>query len=124
MPDLLHPKDTEQDEEIEETPVDPGDFVLAMQADDAAMGHLLVGACEDAGIPAILQSPRDGMVGTIASPVDHFNILVPQRALDRALPLLQERRAALEADPEGAARAAEEEEAAGEVTAPRAPPRR
>ena len=34
--------------------------------------------------------------------------------LTRALALLQERKAALEADPEGAARAAEEEEAAGE----------
>ena len=83
--------------------------------------QLLVAACEEADIPAILQSPRSGPVGTIASPVDGFNILVPQRDLEKALKLLEERRAALEADPEGAARAAEEEEAAEEETAPRKP---
>ena len=53
--------------------------------------------------------------------MDGFNILVPQRDLEKALKLLEERRAALEADPEGAARAAEEEEAAEEETAPRSP---
>ena len=83
--------------------------------------QLLVAACEEADIPAILQSPRSGPVGTIASPVDGFNILVPQRDLERAMKLLEERRAALEADPEGAARAAEEEEAAEEETALRTP---
>ena len=120
MADLLHPDETEQ-EQTEETPIDPGDFVVAMAADDQSMAQLLVAACEDEGIPAILQSPRSGLVGTISSPVDGFNILVPQRELGKAMKLLEERRAALEADPEGAARAAEEEEAAEEETAPRAP---
>jgi hypothetical protein len=59
-------------------------------------------------------------VGTISSPVDGFNILVPKRDLDRAMKLLQEHKAALEDDPEGAARAAEEEEAAGEVAGKKA----
>src|SRR5438105_15217194 len=113
MADLLHP-DAEQ-EEAEETPIDPGDFVLAMSADDHMEAQLLVAACEEAEIPAILQSPRSGSVGTIASPVDGFNILVPQKDLERATKILEERRAALEADPEGAARAAEEEEIAGET---------
>jgi hypothetical protein len=113
MADLLHPDDTEP-EEAPETPFDPGDFVLAMAAEDQMEAQLLVAACEEADIPAILQSPRSGPVGTIASPVDGFNILVPKRVLDRATKLLQERKAALEDDPEGAARAAEEEEAAGE----------
>jgi hypothetical protein len=79
--------------------------------------QLLVAACEEEQIPAILQSPRSGPVGTIASPVDGFNILVPQRDLARARKLLEERKSALEADPDGAARAAEEEEAAGEAAA-------
>src|SRR5881392_264673 len=113
MADLLHPDDS-GDEESEETPIDPGDFVLAMSAEDQLAAELLVSACEEAGIPAILQSPRSGVVGTIASPVDGFNILVPQRQFDKAIQILEERKAALEADPEGAARAAEEEEAAEE----------
>lgn len=121
MPDLLHPDDSDTDEDLEENPVDPGDFVVAITADDQSMAQLLVSACEEQGIQAIVQSARSGMVGTIASPVEGFNILVPQRDLAKAQPLLQERRAALEADPEGAARAAEEEEAAEEATAPRAP---
>src|SRR5947207_1648012 len=114
MSDLLHPQDSEP-EDVAESPFDPGDFVSAMAAEDQVEAQLLVAACEEAGIPAILQSPRSGPVGTIASPVDGYNILVPQRDLGRALILLEERKAALEADPDGAARAAEEEEAAGEL---------
>jgi|SRR5438105_15525588 len=113
MADLLHPDETEQ-EEPQESPFDPGDFVVALAADDQMQAQLLVAACEEADIPAILQSPRSGPVGTISSPVDGFNILVPKRDLEKALPLLQECKAALEADPDGAARAAEAEEAEGE----------
>jgi hypothetical protein len=115
MADLLHPEETEQ-EDAPETPFDPGDFVLAMAAEDQMQAQLLVAACEEAGIPAILQSPRSGSVGTISSPVDGFHILVPQRDLEKATRILKETSAALDADPEGAARAAEEEEAAGEKT--------
>lgn len=114
MADVLHPSGT-QNETAAEAPADPGEFVVALAADDAMEAELLVSACEEAGIPAILQSPRSGPVGTIASPVDAFHILVPRAQLARALPLLEERRAALESDPEGAARAAEAEEAAGET---------
>ncbi len=114
MPDLLHPDETEQ-EEAPETPFDPGDFVLAMAAEDLVQAQLLVAACEEADIPAILQSPRSGVVGTIASPVDGFHILVPQRDLARATKLLEDRRAALDADPEGAARAAAAAEAEEEA---------
>ncbi|HZX94099.1 MAG TPA: hypothetical protein VFE90_06255 [Myxococcales bacterium] len=110
MADLLHPDETEQDEEPE-TPVETGEFVVALAAEDQLEADLLVSACEEAGIAAIVQSPRSGPVGTIASPVDGHNILVPRKDLDRALVILEERRAALRADPEGAARAAEEEEA-------------
>ncbi len=113
MADLLHP-DQSDEEETQEAPIDPGDFVLALSAEDALEAQLLVAACEEAEIPAILQSPRSGLVGNIASPVDGFNILVPKRDLAKAQALLQERKAALEADPAGAARAAEEEEAEGE----------
>jgi hypothetical protein len=113
MADLLHPDATEEDE-VPETPIDPGDFVLALAAENQMEADLLVSACEEAGIPAIQQSPRSGPVGTIASPVDGFNILVPRKDAERALRVLTERKQALEADPEGAARAAEEEEARGE----------
>src|SRR5438552_17680369 len=113
MADLLHPTKTES-EDAPETPFDPGEFELALAANDQMEAELLISACEEQEIPAILQSPRSGPVGTISSPVDGFNILVPKRDLERAMKLLQERRAALEEDPEGAARAAEEEEAAQE----------
>jgi hypothetical protein len=113
MGDLLHPDEAEQDE-TQETPFDPGDFVLVFQAEDQMQAQLLVAACEEADIPAILQSPRSGNVGTISSPVDGFNILVPQKDFARARILLEERIAALDADPDGAAKAAEDEEAAGE----------
>jgi len=113
MADLLHPTEKES-EDAPETPFDPGEFALALAANDQMEAELLISACEEAGIPAILQSPRSGSVGTISSPVDGFNILVPRRDLARARQLLQERREALEADPDGAARAAEEEEAENE----------
>ena len=114
MADLLHPDETQQDE-IPETPIDPGDFELAWSAENSMQAGLLADACEEAGIPCILQSPRSGPVGTISSPVESFNLLVPKKDLDRARALIAERRAALDADPEGAQRAAEEEEAAGEI---------
>ena len=110
MADLLHPTETES-EDAPEMPFDPGEFELALEANDQMEAELLISACEEAGIPAILQSPRSGPVGTIASPVDRFNILVPRRDFARARQLLQERKEALEADPDGAARAAEDEEA-------------
>jgi Putative prokaryotic signal transducing protein len=113
MSDLLHPDPAEPDESPED-PVDPGEFVLAVAAEDQLEAQLLVAVCEEAGIPAILQSPRSGPVGTIASPVDAFSILVPQRDLERAQALIEERKRILEADPDGAARAAEDEEAESE----------
>jgi Putative prokaryotic signal transducing protein len=109
MPDLFHPNDS--DEDTPETPTDPGEFVVALAAEDQMEAQLLISACEEAGIPAILQSPRSGPVGTIASPVDGFNILVPAKDADRAVTLMTERKRMLESDPAGAARAAEEEEA-------------
>jgi FAD/FMN-containing dehydrogenase len=110
MPDLLHPTESEP-EDPPEMPIDPGDFALAVVAEDQMEAQLLVTACDEAGIPVILQSARSGSVGTIASPVDRFHILVPRSDLERARTLLEERKRALEEDPDGAARAAEEEEA-------------
>lgn len=109
MADLLHPDENEQDA-TPQTPIDPGDFALAMTADDAMQAELLAAACEESGIPVLLQSPRSGAVGTISSPVESFNILVPAKDLVRAREILGERQVALAADPEGAARAAEAEE--------------
>ncbi|TMB02839.1 MAG: hypothetical protein E6J64_15835 [Deltaproteobacteria bacterium] len=66
---------------------------------------------------ADLLHPNDvasDFAGKLDAPVDLFTLLVPVRDLPQARSLLTERRAALEADPDSAARAAEEEEAAGE----------
>ena len=93
---------------------DPGEFEWAISADDQIEAQLLVAACEEAGIPVILNSKRAGMVGPVASPVEGYDLLVPRADLEKARTLLQERMDALEADPEGAARAAEDEEAASE----------
>jgi hypothetical protein len=109
MADLLHP-DAEPEEETQEAPIDTGDFVLALSAENLVEARLLLSACEEAGIPAILQSPQSGPVGTGLAGYG-FDILVPRRDRERAVPLLEERQAALEADPEGAAQAAEAEEA-------------
>jgi hypothetical protein len=111
MANLLHPDDTEEEDPVPETPNDPGEFVLADTADDAILAGLLVRAAEEAGIAAILQDPRDGVVGKLASPVDSFRILVPVRDLARAQQIIRTRREALEADPEGAGKAAEEAQA-------------
>jgi hypothetical protein len=113
MADLLHPTGTDL-EEPEETPEDPGEFELAITAEDQLEAQLLVAACEEAGIQVILKSKRAGTVGTLASPVDGFDILVPRKDLERARLVLEERKLALEADPDGAARAAEDEEAKSE----------
>ena len=74
----------------------------------------LVLACEDAGIQVILRSRRSGLVETMSSPVEGYDILVPRKDLERARRILEERKQALEADPAGAAQAAEAEEAESE----------
>src|SRR5256884_7902565 len=117
MADLLHPQVAEEDE-VEEAPDDPGDFEVAGTAADALEADLLWRALEDAGIPAIVRSPRSDFAGKLDAPVDLFTLLVPGRDLPQARSLLTERRAALEADPDSAGRAAEEEEAAGEEAEP------
>ena len=116
MANVLHPTGSAaQDlEGNSEQPIDVGEFEVAFRAENAVQAERLVSACEDAGLPAILRSPRSGPVGTIASPVDGWHILVPRARLAEGQRLLEEWSAALEADPEGAARAAEAEEAAGE----------
>jgi hypothetical protein len=113
MSDLLHPNDVEEGD-LQDEPQDPGDFDVAGTAADALEADLLWRALEDAGIPAIVRSPRSDFAGKLDAPVDLFTLLVPVRDLPQARSLLSERRAALEADPDSAARAAEEAEAAEE----------
>jgi hypothetical protein len=113
MADLFHPRDPGASDEASEAPDDPGEFEVAGTAPDSLEADLLWRALEDVGIPAIVHSARSGVVGKLSSPVEVYDILVPARDVERARSLLAERRAALEADPEAAARAAEEEEKAG-----------
>jgi Putative prokaryotic signal transducing protein len=115
MADLLHPDESPEDV-AQPTPRDPGEFVLAATADDELEAELLGRACEEQGIPVIRQDPRQGVVGKLAAPVDSFRILVPQSERTRAQEIIRARREALEADPEGAERAAIEEEELGGAT--------
>jgi hypothetical protein len=108
MADLLHPSQTDGDEDVREAPEDPGEFAVAGSVPDSFEADLLSRALDEAGIPAIVHAPHSGMVGKIDSPVEVYNLLVPARELNRARLILAERRAALEADPEAAARAAED----------------
>jgi hypothetical protein len=100
MPDILHPDESEQDQATPEDPparmqpLDVGDFAVAAAVADRFEAEILVRACGDAGIPVLVTSPRSGLVGTIASPVEAFLIQVPGRDLARARELLGERRAA------------------------------
>src|SRR5205085_9739419 len=99
---------------VSEAPREMRGFEVAATVPDPLEADLLSRACDDDGIPAIVRSARSGLVGKLASPVEAFNILLPAREVDRARALIAERREALEADPEGAGRAAEEAEAAEE----------
>lgn len=129
MADILHPDPDDSDPESPATspterrpegPLDREDFAKAATADDRFQAELLLQACEELGIPALLWDPRGGMVGPLSSPVDAFVVAVPAREVERARALLAQRRGALEAAVEEGARAAEEEEAQGERGA--APP--
>jgi hypothetical protein len=110
MADLLHPGDESPDETPAGTPLEDGEFVLADTANDEFEAELMQRACEEAGIPLIVEDPRDGMVGKLIEPVNSFRLLVPQADLERAKEVLRICREVLEADPDQAARAAEEAE--------------
>ena len=118
MADVLHPNEAEE-EPVTDAPEDPGEFEVAGTAADALEADLLWRALEDAGIPAIVRSPRSDFAGKLDAPVDLFTLLTPSRDIARARTLLEEQRTALESDPESAARAAAEEEAAEESGQPR-----
>jgi hypothetical protein len=118
MPDLLHPESgPDEDESDEQSGLDDGRFVVAGTAQNQIEAQLLRAACDEAGIPTLLRAPRDSMMGKIDAPADSFELMVRTGDLERARAVIAEGKAALEADPEGAARAAEEEEAAGEAQA-------
>lgn len=133
MADILHPDP--DDSEIEspaagapslasqvEGALDREDFAPAATADDRFQADLLLQACQDLGIPALLLEPRSGMVGPLASPVDAFVVAVPGREVERARALLAQRRGALESSAEEGSRAAEEEEERGEASGTPAQP--
>ena len=122
MTDLLHPDEGPDDDEQDEAGLEDGDFVPAGTADDRLEADLLVSACQEAGIPAVVRSGRDGLVGKLSAPVDDLQILVRQTDLSRAQALIAERKTALESDQAGAQKAAEDEEAAGELSAATATP--
>ena len=116
MPDLLHPAEGPDDDEGgDQDGLADGDFVVAATADDRIEAGLLVRACEDAGIPAIVRAPRESMVGKIDAPADSHEILVRTTDLARARVLLADRRASLAGDQALNEQAAVDEEAAEEA---------
>jgi hypothetical protein len=117
MADLLHPAADSQEQDSEGAPADPGDYAVAGNARDALEADLIVDALEEAGISAFVDSERKGMVEKLAAPAEGYPVRVPAKDLEKARALFEERKAALEADPDAAARAAEEAEAAEEATA-------
>ena len=92
---------------------DDREFAVAGLANDMLEADLLVSACEEAGIDAFVDAARDGMVEKLSAPSENFEIRVPIKDLERAKVLVAERKAALESDPEGWAKAAEEESQGG-----------
>ena len=88
---------------------DNREFAVAGLANDALEAELLVDACEEAGIDAFVDAARDGMVEKLSAPSEKFEIRVPIKELEAARKIIGERRAALESDPQGWEKAAEDE---------------
>ena len=104
-------------EESPNTSEDNREFAIAGRAQDAIQASLLVAALEEAGIDAFTDAARDGMVEKLSVPAEGFPIRVPLADLERASKLVAEAKAALESDPAGGARAADEASAAEEAAA-------
>ena len=104
-------------EESQPPAEDNREFAIAGRAQDAIQATLLVAALDEAGIDAFTDADRDGMVEKLSAPAEGFPIRVPLADLEKASALLAEQKAALEADPAGGARAADEASAAEEAAA-------
>ena len=95
---------------------DERELVAAGTAQDSIEADLLRGACEEAGIVVLIDEARGGMVEKLSNPSAAWTLRVPAADLDRARKLIAETRAAVEADPDAGARAAEDAEAAEEAS--------
>ena len=104
----------DSDNELPSTPVDPGEFVAAGTAQDAFEAQILVRVCEEAGIPALVDSARGGMVEKLSNPSEAWTIRVPVSRLEEARKLIDSTSDALESDSAGGEQAAEEAEEAEE----------
>ncbi len=86
-------------------------FVRAGVAEDPLSAERFTQALDQEGIPVFARPRRTGTVDSITSGVSApwWELLVPEEHLARATGLIDALRRDLEADPDGAARAAEEE---------------
>lgn len=93
-------------------PGGPG-FALALSCDDPFDAEAYVSALRDAGLPVFSRDRRRSAVDLLVTPggASFWEILVPSDQLGRAQAVIDARRGELEAEQEGNARAAEEEEA-------------
>jgi len=108
--------DTTASDAAQRTNEDERELVSAGTAQDAIEADLLRRACEAEGILVLVEAARGGMVEKLSSPSESWTLRVPTADLSRATALIAETRAALEADPDGGARAAEAAEAAEEAS--------
>jgi hypothetical protein len=90
-------------------------FVRAAQVEDPLTLDAYLRVLEAAGIPA-LSLDDEGMVGSITDGFggELYEVRVPEESLARAMELLAQEQARLDAQADEAGKAAEEEEAEGE----------
>ena len=92
-------------------------FVRAGTAEDPLTAERYVEVLEAAGLDPLMRARRAGSVDTLTTGVvlPWWELLVPEPQLARAVDLLREERARIEASADEASRAAEEEEREGEL---------
>ncbi len=97
-------------------------FARVATADDPFEADAFTAAVDAAGIQVLSRMRRNSAVDAITTGVSHpwWEILVPEKDLERARQVIDQRRAELEAaEPEAEAAAEEEERQTEEATAPK-----
>jgi len=97
-------------------------FVRAATAEDPFTAEAFVELLQEANIPVLVRAGRSGVVDTLTTGnlLPWWEILVPEDAAARAIPLLEQERVQELATTDEAIRAAEDEEREGELNS--APP--
>ncbi|WP_163998591.1 DUF2007 domain-containing protein [Pyxidicoccus caerfyrddinensis] len=99
-------------------------FVRAATAEDPFTAEAFVELLQEANIPVLVRAGRSGVVDTLTTGnlLPWWEILVPEDAAARAIPLLEQERVQELATTDEAVQAAEEEEREGELQSSAPPP--